>query len=125
MPLFEDIVHRALASPVRRDIILTLSKKDKYLSEIASEVKKKPQTVDFHLSLLVEIGLVSSEWKDGKKYYSLLDKKIIHFLRDKKPVPAESRPKPPHEIVQDMWEDMKKRLDKIEKRLDSIEKKMK
>jgi DNA-binding transcriptional ArsR family regulator len=122
MPIFEDIVHKALASEARRGILLSLAKGEKYLTEIAREVKKKPQTVDFHLSLLEEIGLVNSELKDGKKFYSLKDKRILEFLRRHAPIPASHRPKPPHEIMEEMWHDMKKRLDRIEKKLDKLEK---
>ena len=119
---FDEIIHKALSNDVRREILLSLSKKDKYLTEIATEIKKKPQTIDFHLSLLEEIGLVAADWREGKKYYSLKDKKIVDFLRERRAVPAEFRPKPPHEIVLDMWDDMKKRLDRIEKKLDSLSK---
>jgi predicted transcriptional regulator len=118
--MFEEIVHKALASDVRRAILQSLAKKDKYLSEIAGEIKKKPQTIDFHLKLLEEIGLVQSTWSEGKKYYSIKDKKIVEFLRERKPIPEEFRQKPPHEIVLDMWQDMKKRLDRIEKKIDEI-----
>ena len=51
-PLFDEIVHKALSSEIRRKILLSLEKKDKYLTEIASEIKKKPQTIDFHLAIL-------------------------------------------------------------------------
>ncbi|VVB80000.1 Bacterial regulatory protein, arsR family [uncultured archaeon] len=121
-PLFDEIVHRALSNDVRREILLSLAEKEKYLSELSSEIKKKPQTIDFHINMLVEIGLVIGEWREGKKYYRLKDKKIIEFIKHRKPIPEEFRPKPPHEIVLDMWEDMKKRLDKIDKRLDLLEK---
>lgn len=121
-PLFDEIVHKALSNDVRRAILLSLAKNDKYLSEIAAEIKKKPQTIDFHLNLLEEIGLVTGEWRQGKKYYSLKEKRIISFLRDRKPVPAEFRPKPPHEIVLEMWDDVRKRLERIEKKLDKLSK---
>src|SRR3989338_9796417 len=123
MPLHEEIFHKALASDIRRGILLSLSKKEKYLSEISNEVKKKPQTVDFHLNLLVEIGLVDSEWKEGKKYYSLKDRKILDFLREGKTVPLHLRHKPPHELVIDAWNDLSKKLDRIEKKLDKLLKK--
>ncbi|MFC1682500.1 winged helix-turn-helix domain-containing protein [Nanoarchaeota archaeon] len=121
-PIFDEIVHKALSSDIRREILLVLSKDDKYLTQIADEVKRKPQSIDFHLSLLKEIGLVDSEWREGKKFYFLKDKRIIDFLKKGKAVPAEFRPKPPHEIVLDMWGDMKKRFDRLEKRLDKLEK---
>lgn len=121
--LFDEIVHKALASDLRRDILVSLSKGEKYLSELAKEIKRKPQTVDFHLKLLEEIGIVEGQWKEGKKTYRIKDKKIIEFLHERKSIPAEYRPKPPHEIVIDMWQDMKKRLDKIEKQLEELNKK--
>ena len=119
-PIHEEIFHKALASEIRREILITLAKKEKYLSEISDEIKKKPQTVDFHLSLLQEIGLIDSEWKEGKKYYFLKDKKILDFLREGKPVPLHLRPKPPHEIVIDAWDDLSKKLDRIEKKIDRL-----
>ncbi|MCK4590023.1 MAG: winged helix-turn-helix transcriptional regulator [Nanoarchaeota archaeon] len=120
-----EIVHKALASDIRRRIILVLAKKPKYLSEIAEEIGKKPQTIDFHLNLLAEIGLVVSNWIEGKKYYSLKDKKIIEFITEKRAVPPGFHPKPPHEIVIDAWKDLSKRLSKIEKQLDEIKEKIK
>jgi len=118
--LSDEIVHRALANNVRREILLSLAGKEKYLSEIAEEIKKKPQTIDFHLNLLQEIGLIQSNVKNGKKYYVLTEKKVLDFLRHHDPVPAEFRPKPPHEIVLDMWKDMETKLDRIEKKLDKL-----
>lgn len=97
-----------------------MEKKEKYLSEISDEIKKKPQTVDFHLSLLQEIGLIDSEWKEGKKYYLLKDKKILDFLKEGKAVPLHLRHKPPHEIVIDAWDDLSKKLDRIERKIDKI-----
>lgn len=123
LPLPDEMFHKALASDIRREILMSLSKKEKYLSEISEEIKKKPQTVDFHLNLLQEIGLVDSEWKEGKKYYFLKDRKILDFLREGKPVPLHLRPKPPHEIVIDAWNDLSKKLDRIEKKLDKLLKK--
>ena len=122
MPMHDEIIHKALSNNVRREILLSLAKKDKYLTEVALEIKKKPQTIDFHLKLLEEIGLVKGEWREGKKYFSLTDRRILDFLRREKAIPAEFRPKPPHEIVLEMWEDVKERLDRIEKKLDKLEK---
>ena len=121
--LFDEIVHKALSSSVRRDVLLSLSKKPKYLSEIAGEVNKKPQTVDFHLNILSEIGLVEGRWIEGKKYYSIKNKKIIDFLRERKSIPPEFRHKPPHEIVLDACNDLSKKLDRIEKKIDQSLKK--
>ena len=119
-PVHDEIFHKALSSDIRRSILISLSKKEKYLSEISNEIEKKPQTVDFHLNLLVEIGLIESEWKEGKKYYYLKDRKILEFLREGKPVPLHLRHKAPHEIVIDVWNDLSKKLDRIEKKIDRI-----
>jgi len=119
-PFHHEIFHKALSSDIRREILISLSKEKKYLSEISSELNKKPQTLDFHLNLLQEIGLVDSEWKEGKKYYFLTDKKILDFLRHHKPVPLHLRHKPPHEIVAEAMENFNKRLDRIEKKLDRL-----
>jgi DNA-binding transcriptional ArsR family regulator len=117
-PIFDEVVHKALSNELRKEILISLAKKDKYLTEIATEINKKPQTVDFHLALLEEIGLINSEWREGKKYYMLKDKRIVEFLKQGRVIPAEFRPKPPHEIVLDMWDDIKKRLDRIEEKID-------
>ena len=119
-PLHEEIFHKALASEIRREILISLAKKEKYLSEISDEINKKPQTVDFHINLLQEIGLIDGEWRQGKKYYFLKDKKILDFLKGGKPVPLHLRPKPPHEIVIDAWDDLSKKLDRIEKKIDML-----
>ena len=119
-PLQDELFHKALSSDIRRGILLSLSKKEKYLSEISKEINKKPQTVDFHLNLLEEIGLIESEWKEGKKYYFLKDRKILEFLKGHRPVPPHLRHKAPHEIVIDAWQDISKKLDRIEKKIDMI-----
>jgi predicted transcriptional regulator len=122
-PIFDEVVHKALSNELRKEILISLAKKDKYLTEIATEINKKPQTVDFHLALLEEIGLINSEWREGKKYYILKDKRIVEFLKQGRVIPAEFRPKPPHEIVLDMWDDVKKRLSRIEEKIDKLNKK--
>lgn len=122
-PFHHEIFHKALASDVRRKILISIAKKEKYLSEISNEINKKPQTVDFHLNLLYEIGLIDSEWREGKKYYYLRDKKILEFLKGHKPVPHHFRHKPPHELVAEAMDDFKKRLDRIEKKIDKLMKK--
>ncbi|MFH1294895.1 MAG: winged helix-turn-helix domain-containing protein [Candidatus Aenigmatarchaeota archaeon] len=122
MPLFEDAVHKALASEIRREVLLSLAKKSKYLTEVAEEIKRKPQTVDFHLKLLEGIGMVESRLEQGKKYYTLKNKEILGFLRQRKPIPADFRPKPPQEIMLDAWKDLAERMDRIEKKIDKMNK---
>ncbi len=118
-----ELIHKVLSSEVRQKILLLLGKKELYLSEIAEEMKMAPQTVDFHLQMMVELGVVGSESKEGKKYYFLKDRKILEHVKGK-PLPPEHMHKPPHELVLEAWEDLGKRLDKIEKRLARIEEKI-
>ncbi|MBL7056340.1 winged helix-turn-helix transcriptional regulator [Candidatus Woesearchaeota archaeon] len=122
-PLHDEIFHKALSSDVRREILLSLSKKEKYLSELSEEIKKKPQTVDFHVNVLQEIGLIEGEWREGKKYYALKDKKILEFIQEGKTVPPHLRHKPPHEIVADSMKELTKRMERIEKKIDALSKK--
>jgi len=122
-PPHHEIFHKALSSDIRREILLSLSKKEKYLSELSEEIKKKPQTVDFHINVLSEIGLIEGKWKEGKKYYSLKDKRILEFIQEGKTVPIHLRHKPPHEIVSDSMKELIKRMDRIEKKIDALTKK--
>lgn len=121
MPLHEDVFHKALSSGLRRDIVSLLSKKEMYLTELAEKLGKKPQNIDFHLRLLEEVGLVSGSVKNGKKYYSLKDPRVADFVSKGGAVPPELRPKPPHELVADIGEELNKKMDRIEKRLARIE----
>lgn len=116
-----DVVHKALGSELRQRILLSIAKRDKYLSEIANEIGIAPQTADFHLNMLSEIGLVSYTWKNGKKYYHLRERRILEFLKGAKPIPLELRPKPPHEIVIDAWNDLSKRLDELDHKIEELE----
>jgi DNA-binding transcriptional ArsR family regulator len=122
-PLHHEIFHKALSSDIRREVLISLSKKDKYLSEISNEIDKKPQTLDFHLRLLEEVGLVESKWQEGKKYYSLKDKRILEFLKEGSAIPPHLRHKAPHEIVIDAMKTIAKRLDSIEEKIDRLQKK--
>jgi predicted transcriptional regulator len=123
--LFGDIVHKALANETRREILVTLSKKKKYLTEIANNIKKKPQTVNFHLNFLIETGLIGSEIKSGKRYYFLKNNEILNFLKERKPVPPGFMPKSPNEAILELWKDLIKRMDRIEGKIDKLLKKQK
>jgi len=122
--VFDAMVHKAFSSAVRKQILIAISKKPKYLSEIAVEVKKKPQTIDFHLKVLVELDIVESNWIEGKKFFSIKDKNIIEFLKDKKPMVPHFQSRPPHQIVEEAMKNLEKRLISIEDRLIKIEKKI-
>lgn len=115
-------IHKALSSRARQEILLLLAEGDKYLTELSNELNKAPQTIDFHLSILEDLGVVEINWKQGKKYYSLKDKKILRYMREKKPIPPHLHHKPPHEIMLEAWEDITERLDRIEAKLDKLSK---
>jgi len=120
----EHEIHHSLSSPMRREILLFLGSGKKYLSEIAEHVQRAPQTVDFHLKILVNAGIVSSSSEEGKAFYELKDRGILKFLRERRPIPALHHPKPPHEIVEEARVEILKKLTEIEKRLERIEKKL-
>ena len=109
---------------MRREILLFLSSGRKYLSEIAEHVERAPQTVDFHLRILENAGVVFSSNEEGKVFYELKDRSILEFLRDERPLPGRFHPKPPHEIVADSMAELNKKLASIEERLERIEKKL-
>lgn len=117
-------IHRVLSSPMRREILLFLGDGKKYLSEIAEHIDRAPQTVDFHLKILSDAGLVASSSEGGKSFYELKDRSILKFLREKKPIPALHHPKPPHEIMEDARVEILEKLSEIENRLEKIEKKL-
>lgn len=117
-------IHKVLSSDVRRRIILSLAQRDKYLTELADELGKTPQTLDFHLNILSDLGIVSSELREGKKFFMLKDKKILKYIRSHKPLPQHLHHKPPHEIVADSMQKIMERLDSIEACLKKIEEKM-
>lgn len=116
----ESNIHKALSSETRRDIILFLGTGKKYLSEIAEHVRKTPQTVDFHLSILDGIGLTAGSELEGKKFYELKSMDILKFVEHGRPLPPGHHPKPPHEIVLDVRDELNARMDRIEKKLDKI-----
>lgn len=118
--MYEENIHKALSGRVRREIILYLADGKKYLSEIAEFVHKTPQTVDFHLDILVKNRLVEYSTEDGKKYYELRDRKILKFLREKRPIPHIHHPKPPHEMILEVRDELNEKMGKIEKKLDKI-----
>jgi DNA-binding transcriptional ArsR family regulator len=123
--VFDAMVHKAFASPIRRQILLTIEKKQKYLSQIAEDVGKKPQTIDFHLKILVELDLVETTWIEGKKYFSIKDKNILAFLKDQNPMIPHFQSKPPHEIVSEAMNKIDRKLESIGSRLTEIEKRLK
>jgi len=115
---------KALSSEIRQEILLYLEDGEKYLSEIAEHLSKTPQTIDFHLSMLQELGIVKSLEKDGKRYYLLTDPDILKSFGSHHHRFELHHHKPPHEIVLDIKEELNERMDRIEKKLDLLLKEM-
>ena len=118
-------IHKALSSETRREIILFIGAGKKYLSKIAEHTGKTPQTIDFHLSILENNGIVKSAEEEGKRYYELRDKGILKFLEERRPLPPGMHPKPPHEIILDVKDELNERMGRIEEKLDRILKELK
>ena len=113
-------VHRILGNSLRRMILLEIGKGEKYLTEIAKAVEREPQTVDFHLSKLEDIGVISSEQKHGKVFYRLVDSEVLNFLKEGTILPPHLHPKPPHEIIAEFQAEIREKLDGFENKLDRI-----
>ena len=115
--------YKALSSNIRQEIVQFIGEKERYLSEIAEHVHKTPQTIDFHLNILSENGLIKSEEKDGKRYYTLTNDNVLDMIgprRNKGIGLGWQRHKAPHEIVIDESEKINKRLNTIENKLDKM-----
>ena len=72
---------KALADETRLNIILSILKKEKTVSEIVKEVKKAQPTISLHLKLLQLNGIIESR-KEGKfAFYRIKNKEIIKIMQ--------------------------------------------
>ena len=62
---------KALADPVRRNILEMLKQGPKSAGEIAQAFELTPATVSYHLSLLKKAGIILEEKKKNFIYYRL------------------------------------------------------
>lgn len=75
----EQIVHigEALAHPVRIQLLYMLSEKERYIYELAKDLKLSRQVVDLHLKRLEKAGFVESDLRleendmRAKKFFRL------------------------------------------------------
>lgn len=65
-----------VGSKARLEILHKLTRRDMYVSEIMDQVGLDGKTAKHHLDILEKEGLVSSEEKGRRKYYSL-EKKVV------------------------------------------------
>lgn len=75
---------KALSDNSKLETISLLKKGPKYSLEIAENLNLTSATVSYHMSTLLEIGLVSAEKKQGKVYYYLNEVAIEKFIEDLK-----------------------------------------
>ena len=71
---------KALASPVRYEIILILAEEEKTVSELAYYLEKRIQVVSQHLRILREEHLVRYRTQNKQVFYRLKNKKILEIL---------------------------------------------
>lgn len=73
---------KALGDNSKLETISLLKMGPKYTLEIAESLNLTSATVSYHMSTLLEIGLVSVEKKQGKVYYNLNNENIEKFIND-------------------------------------------
>ncbi len=71
---------KALAHPLRLQIVAILSETDTHVKALAEELGSPQAVVSQHLRILRMEGLVDVERKDGYSVYRLLERKIINLL---------------------------------------------
>lgn len=84
MGLRGDLVYKlkSLSDKSKMDILLLLKSGAKYSLEIAEALKLTPATVSYHMSHLLECGMVSLTKEYGKAYYQLSKENIKLFIND-------------------------------------------
>ncbi len=65
-----------LGSKARLEILHQLSKKDMYVSELMENVGLDGKTAKHHLNTLEKEGIISSEKRGRRKYYTI-DREVI------------------------------------------------
>jgi len=73
-------VLRALADPIRLDMIELLRKGERCVCEITPYVKVTQPLVSRHLKILKERGIIKSRKERNRRYYSITDDRILNML---------------------------------------------
>lgn len=73
---------KVLSDKRRVDIIKMLSFKPYYGYEIAAKLQLTPATVNYHINLLMDAGILSFDREENKVYYTLNKDKIKQLLND-------------------------------------------
>ncbi|MHA1540587.1 MAG: ArsR family transcriptional regulator [Alphaproteobacteria bacterium] len=78
-----NVIFKAISYKTRTDILKLISKKSNlYLTDLAKKLKMKKQTLEFHLRILKNIGLISSKRKEGKVFLSYNKNKVSKCFDD-------------------------------------------
>lgn len=72
----ETAVFSALSSPVRRDILELLSRRELSAGELVSEIRLSKATVSDHMAKLRFAGLVSERWVGKKVFYRFCEDRL-------------------------------------------------
>ena len=74
-------VFRALADPVRLEIIKCLQKDIKCVNEITLETKFSQPNISQHLRILKQAGIVEMKRRGKKHCYSIKNKNILKMMK--------------------------------------------
>jgi len=77
----EDVVFKAIAHPVRREIIGLLSIESRSVKDLTAEFEISQPAVSQHLKELKDADLVTSERIGAEQHYRLTPKPLQHILR--------------------------------------------
>lgn len=68
-----------LGSKTRIRILHELSKKENYVSELIEKLKLDGRNCKYHLDVLEDAGVITSQMKGRRKYYSLKKEILLHI----------------------------------------------
>ncbi len=71
---------KAVAHPVRLRIVDELSRRETCVGDLARELDQKQAVISQQLKTLRLVGLVKTEKRDGKSFYSLNNEHLIELL---------------------------------------------
>lgn len=73
---------KALADPVRLDILYFLEKRKLSSSELQKELDRSQSTISKHLNMLVENNLIDFDKKDNVNYYKIKNNEVIKLINN-------------------------------------------
>lgn len=73
---------KVLSDKRRVDIVKMLSNKPYYGYEIAAKLELTPATVNYHINLLMDAGIITFDREENKIYFSINKEKVKDLLRE-------------------------------------------